>query len=284
MCLTPIKIKNNGPKTVQNQGFAHHLVPCGKCPKCRAKRVNSWAFRLARESNRHSILQFATLTYDPQYVPISAAGYMSLRKSDLQNFFKRLRKKINDGRIIKYYAAGEYGSRTARPHYHLIIFGATEKEIQEGWQLGGQYIGSVHCGTLTPASVKYTLKYVNKPSRIPMHEKDDRVPEFSLMSKRLGDNYITDSVVKWHKQDLKNYVVLEGGVKSHLPRYYKEKIFNDDEKKLIANAATKQHNDIFLQSLEEFNGDEYELFKVRHERVRAMFRVHNDASKLRDKI
>ena len=47
---------------------------------------------------------------------------MSLRKRDFQLFMKRLRKKYSDDRI-RFYACGEYGSETFRPHYHAILFG-----------------------------------------------------------------------------------------------------------------------------------------------------------------
>ena len=48
-----------------------------------------------------------------------------LVKSDLQKFFKRLRKHISyalPSLLIKYFACGEYGSRTFRPHFHAVVF------------------------------------------------------------------------------------------------------------------------------------------------------------------
>lgn len=110
---------------------------------------------------------------------------MSLAKRDVQLFFKRLRKSQPEGTSIKYYTVGEYGGKTFRPHYHAIVFNAAINTIQDAWQMG-----TVHYGTVSGASIGYTLKYMAKISRIPLHSNDDRVPEFALMSKGLGEAYL----------------------------------------------------------------------------------------------
>ena len=46
----------------------------------------------------------------------------TLRKRDYQLFMKRLRKAFPNDKI-RFYAAGEYGPKTLRPHYHAILFG-----------------------------------------------------------------------------------------------------------------------------------------------------------------
>ena len=47
-----------------------------------------------------------------------------IRKSDLQNFFKRLRKITTTqyDANFKYFAIGEYGSEFFRPHYHVLLY------------------------------------------------------------------------------------------------------------------------------------------------------------------
>lgn len=172
MCKTPITItiKRTDEKT---------SVPCGRCPLCLARRVSGWSFRLMQEDKVSLSSHFVTLTYDTDHVPISGRGFMSLQKRDVQLFFKRLRK-VNDNKL-KYYAAGEYGTKWGRPHYHIILFNCDPDTIHASWQQG-----SIHTGIVSAASVGYTLKYMCKPSRIPVHANDDRVPEFSLMSKNLG--------------------------------------------------------------------------------------------------
>lgn len=193
-CLKPYELKTG------------ERVPCGKCPNCTARRVSGWSFRLMQQNKIADTALFLTLTYDTSNVPLTPKGYMTLDKttyivtvksngkiskrqnsSHLQSFFKRLRKAQygNSKSNIKYYACGEYGGKFNRPHYHVILFNAKLELIQDCWPYG-----QIHYGmNVNEASVGYTLKYMSKPSRIPMHVNDDRVPEYSLMSK--GSEQIT---------------------------------------------------------------------------------------------
>lgn len=180
-CLTPYMVEN---KKTQANGYTP--VPCGKCPNCLKRRISGWSYRLMMEDKRSISSLFLTLTYDTATVPITERGFLDLRKRDLQLFFKRLRKAHPKGHTpIRYYAVGEYGGESNRPHYHLILFNASIELVQDAWGHG-----HVHYGLVTGASVGYTLKYMSKPQRIPMHHNDDRTPEFSLMSKGLGDNHV----------------------------------------------------------------------------------------------
>lgn len=160
------------------------IFPCGRCPECKATRVSGWSKRLMEEEKRSIAAHFVTLTYDTRSVPITTNGFMTLSKADLQKFFKRLRKLVPEDVKVKYYAVGEYGGRTSRPHYHLILFNVSDVAlIQRAWSLDNRVIGQCHFGQVTGASVGYTLKYMMKEPRIPLHRNDDRLKEFSLMSK-----------------------------------------------------------------------------------------------------
>ena len=154
-CINPYPLSHDGKE------FA---VNCGKCPPCTARRVSHWSFRLVYEARRHLSASFVTLTYSPENVPITDNGFMTLRKEDVQKFFKRLRKlhERYPQHQIKYYAAGEYGTHTFRPHYHCIIFGAISDLFSVAWSLDNKPIGYVHIGHVSEASVGYSLKYINK--------------------------------------------------------------------------------------------------------------------------
>ena len=181
-CITPF-YKNIDPTSHKEVGF-----PCGKCYPCLQRRVSGWSFRLMQEHKVSTSGYFITLTYDTDHVPIKLSGYMTLDKSDFQKFIKRLRKQ--DKSAIKYFAVGEYGGRTMRPHYHAIIFNVYNVDnIDKCWNKG-----TIHYGTVTEASVGYTLKYMMKKSKVPLHRNDDRQPEFQLMSKGLGLSYLTDAI------------------------------------------------------------------------------------------
>ena len=173
---------------------------------------------------------------------------MSLNKSDLQKFFKRLRK-LSSSRI-RYYACGEYGGKGWRPHYHIILFNSDAEHVARAWSLDGKPLGDVHYGTVTEASVGYTLKYITKAPRIPVHINDDREREFSLMSKGLGSNYLTDRMVDYHlgigapdQQEAINQrmnCTIAGGKKIAMPRYYKDKIYNKLQRSTAGVEARKQ--------------------------------------------
>ena len=55
------------------------------------------------------------------------------------------------------------------------------------------------------------------------------------MSKRLGDNYINERTKKWHTSNLHNhyYLPLTDGKKASIPRYYKDKIYAQEQRKAI---------------------------------------------------
>lgn len=225
-------------------------VPCGKCPPCKVRRVNEWVFRISwEEENRATSSHFITLTYDTQHVPLSENGFLTLRKTDLQKFFKRLRKNTGlDG--IKYYACGEYGTRTNRPHYHAIVFNCPDpEEYARAWSIDGIQLGGVDVGTVTSDSIAYCLKYIDKDSfrqKKYRHSRDDREREFPLMSKGLGRGYVENpSVRSYHKKDLsRNYTTNKSGYRVPLSRYYRLKLYDESEleaQRDIINVALEQN-------------------------------------------
>lgn len=267
--MTPFTVK----KKLTNDSVP---VPCGKCPNCHKRRISQWSFRLMQEDKVSTSSLFITLTYDTKHVHITNKGFMNLNKRDVQLFFKRLRKLNPDGNI-KYYLAGEYGGQTQRPHYHIILFNALVQTIQEAWQLG-----QVHYGQVSAASVGYTLKYISKAGKIPMHKNDDRLPEFALMSKGLGKNYLTKAMLAWHKKDKLNrmYVNVENGKKVGMPRYYKDKIYHEQERKAIGYHARKA----MLVKLEKDYAKNPNYYRDKYEAAKAAFEKVKHDQKTRRKV
>lgn len=196
-------------------------VPCGKCLACLSNKRHDWAARLMQEYKVSDSAVFITLTYSERFLPENGVV-----KRHLQLYLKRLRKVTPR---LRYYAVGEYGSTTLRPHYHAILFNAQEKDIRDCWSLldkkTGQKvpIGIVHVGTCTEASVAYVLKYVVQ-SKDPVPSGFN--PPFSIMSRGygLGLNYLTDEMLAWHRAGDRVYMI-QHGEKHRLPRYYKDKIW-----------------------------------------------------------
>jgi len=260
-CNTPLKIRNKSP-----EGYSHHHVPCGKCQQCRLKRVKNWIHRLENEANIHTHGLFITLTYENP--PLSKKGLPTLDKSHFQKFVKRLRKKTNYAH--KYYAVGEYGSTTYRPHYHAILFGATHQEVNDAWvgykdeQEGGNNVvnGHIYIGDVNNNSIAYTAKYIDKGKLIPLFSGDDRLPEFSLMSKKMGLNFLTPQMVKYYKKT-QNPVYKQYEYVNPLCRYYKEKIFTKDELKIQNLKFEKLQKEKYDKKVLE-HGTEIEYIRSHH--------------------
>lgn len=211
-------------------------VNCGRCAQCLKKKQLDWAFRLTHELQNSESACFLTLTYDDETVPVASAGYSLLRK-DFQDFMKRLRKHANRTKI-KYYACGEYGENTERPHYHAIVFNLPrpfDKYVDKAWKHG-----HIHIGTVNEASIMYTTKYTLKGLKRRKAEEVDefgREPEFTLMSNGLGIGYIKNEIVRYLRQNGTKLLTLQGGVKKKLPRYYIEKMFTDPTELALWRAA-----------------------------------------------
>lgn len=260
-CDTPFWIKIKGRlKDVP--------VRCGRCPPCKKARVDSWVVRLMEQSKTSESSYFITLTYNTNEVPITKNGFMTLDKSDYQKYMKRLRKREKDAKI-KYYACGEYGEQYMRPHYHAILFNVRNiQNIVDAWNEKGK----VHIGKLTQKSAAYCCKYLDKTKQIPQHNRDDRLEEFSLMSKGLGDSYINERTKKYHKSDIeRNYYTLEGGVKTALPRYYRERIYSPSER--------NKQNAIITEKLKEQTKEQRLNFEQKFKNTKITFDEYEDSKR-----
>lgn len=228
MCYFPILITK--PNKYRDSGSDEKIwVPCSKCNACYNKRADQWLIRLHYQLKDSVSAHFVTLTYEDS--PRSYNGWNTCIKSDLQNYFKRLRKHEHGNQNIKYYAASEYGEKNHRPHYHAIVFNTlNEDNIRRAWQLDRQSIGNVVVGTVTNESIRYVTGYIGKRIGIPWSDDDDRLREFSLMSKNLG-NYYVQKASQFHLNTSCGYTQL-GKIKYTLPRYYKNKIFGEASKQL----------------------------------------------------
>lgn len=179
------------------------LVPCGHCLGCQIDYSHEWANRMMFELRDNPDAIFVTLTYRNADVPRNDHGDMTLCKRDVQLFFKRLRKHFSDRRI-RFYLAGEYGSKTFRPHYHAIIYGLSlndfddltphgcneihdpyfvSKSFEDIWGKGFCLIAQVTYNTCA-----YVARYTMKKHYASDKDFSDLgiVPEFNLSSRKPG--------------------------------------------------------------------------------------------------
>ena len=190
-----------------------YFIDCGKCAGCKARARTDWAVRIYHESKSWPTNSFLTLTYDDEHCP------PEIRKDDLQHFIKRLRYYSDNP--IRYYAVGEYGENTRRPHYHAIIFNQDFWESKYRYTIDeNQYSdknletiwgkGRITISEFNMARAKYTAGYVTKK----INDNDN----FALMSRNppLGREWLKQN----HDNIRRNENVVIDGDEYPVPRAY----------------------------------------------------------------
>ena len=220
-------------------------IPCNQCIGCRLDRARAWSLRLSHEAKMHKYNCFVTLTYDDENLP--EAG--NLVPEHVRLFMKTLRKK----RKARFYACGEYGEQTKRPHYHAILFGQDftlgarraggsdesplfhSQELTDIWGRGFTTVGRV-----SPQSCAYVARYVVKKINgvladqhyTVMHNGKPfiRRPEFSRMSRMpgIGESYFQQHGLEACQHDS----VIVNGKPVPPPSYYH---------RLAARSVSLQH-------------------------------------------
>lgn len=289
-CFHPILISNPDASS-NNTGSSKILVPCGKCEACIVSNSQEWRTRLEIEQRYCETCYFVTLTYDDTSLPIGKFSdsfgelhivpYVS--KRDLQLFFKRLRKRF-EGSEIRYFFVSEYGPNTLRPHYHGILYNLPRfsenltkqvievtKHIQKIWSLG-----HIKLDQVTYGRISYVTKYMSCVTDLP----EWYPPPFRLISKGLGKSYIDHSeLIDWHRTTLSCFYP-DGKFKTRLPRYLKDKIFDDDMKCLIHDQIEEVRRDSFLRDLDKCNSLGYSnVIDYRHSMIDKHIRKFNNKLK-----
>ena len=228
------------PVRLTSKYGAEYWVPCGKCICCRASKAKEWAQRLKNEQSEWDREGFLTLTYDDANLP--KLGH--LEKDDLSQFFKRLRFHLGDKKI-KYFACGEYGSQTWRPHYHAIIFGIDSRDVDavlKAWKKGER----VSLDPVLPGGIEYVTGYVRKKIDIKysVYKRRGLPLPFQRQSQGLG--------LAWA---LKNQHILESngltreGKNISIPRYYMRKLnLNGEASYTVLDKDITERNQILMDS------------------------------------
>ncbi|WNK13174.1 MAG: replication initiator protein [Microvirus sp.] len=228
-CINPLTLKSG------------LTVPCGHCNFCLSNRRADWSFRLYQENKVSQSSHFLTLTYDDSTVPVGD-DCLSLCKRDYQLFTKKLRKESETP--LRYYAVGEYGTQTARPHYHAIMFNMLPDLCDQLPKIWGK--GQVHVGQVNPASIHYVTKYViNRDIDV-----RGREPPFTVMSLRPGIGSIYLNTHKNYHQDALRYYSHQKGIYQRLPRYFKDKFFTKEQRELMAENAEYESSKVYAKNLE----------------------------------
>lgn len=240
---------------------SHHykdysIIPCGKCDGCRADYSRRWADRLMIESTLHDYNWFITLTFNDEWLKKQCEAkddWYSLNKRHVQLFMKRLRREIAPLKV-RFFACGEYGSKSNRPHYHLIIFGLEFPEndlvflrknnlgqdyfssnlIAKCWSdpESGESYGFNVVGHVDYDSCRYVARYVmkklNGPDKL-LYEFLGVQEPFVLMSRRpgIGHDYM-NLHPEWSEENLIYISTDVGSLAVPPPRYFENEIQKHD--------------------------------------------------------
>lgn len=256
-------------------------IPCGRCLGCRLDRTRDWAIRLMHEAHFHDRKSFVTLTYSDEHLP--SDGSLDVRH--VQLFLKRLRAAMaGDGvgkfdppllKRVRFFAVGEYGPKTQRPHYHLVLFGVDFREDRKVCGVsrkgGREYkryrserleliwgLGSVEIGTLTEHSAGYVARYSVKKvygDRAEAHYAG-RKPEFMTCSKGIGRLWWE---LYGEHASYRDYIVF-GGKETPLPKFYDKLIAEESEERLAEIKSERKE-----KALEHWENNTQERLAVRGE-------------------
>jgi len=216
--------------------------------------------RTMLESLAHEDNCFLTLTYQDSFLPKLSDGRATLCPPHLRDFLKRLRKAFAPARL-RYYAVGEYGGQTERPHYHLAVFGLPSclrgstllngsgrccvqcDKIKALWGMG-----KVHLDQLNSVTAAYIAGYVvKKMGGGPVDLLKGRHKEFARMSLKPGIGVIAlddvAAVLQRYQLEFEGDVpagLLHGGKQLPLGKYLRNVIRSKLGKAQETPAAVKE--------------------------------------------
>lgn len=248
-------------------GFKMQQIPCGKCISCRLSRSRDWANRCMMELKTSQNALFLTLTYDDSHLEFSPyvdpeLGTIETRPvlvpKHLEKYLKRIRRAADRRGAplpIRFFACGEYGEETRRPHYHAILYnvpdslvGKTHKWVDSTpeaplwtsetlsyfWPYGYTVFGDVNWQTCA-----YVARYIvdkqlgiSRKEQIKAQKQFTDVPwqdEFVRMSRRPGIGrayYDEHKDVIYETDEL--FVNIKGQTQPVRPAKYYDRLYDVD--------------------------------------------------------
>lgn len=258
----------------------HHVqsvwLPCGKCIQCLNSRSKNWEIRSIFEKNSFENNCCLTLTYDDEHLqhcadfvqtsdglvklPYEKTGIANYK--DVQDFVKRIRKHFKFKKEIRYICSVEYGgTKTLRPHYHLILFGFCPndlkfyKKTKKGTLLYKSEFfnkkwakGFVDVGKCDIQSCRYVSQYCCK-GLLKERKTASKLDKFILKFKNsISRECLHASLQLGLKSFIKNYhsiiaadCIKYGKFVYGIPRYFINKLEQINEK-LFTKVKEKKHS------------------------------------------
>lgn len=238
------------------------MIPCGQCLACRMRYSNDWANRIYLEACTYPRDRnwFLTLTYDEDHLPYGSGERPTLIKDEISKFMKALRQRWAEDETqtegIRFFGCGEYGGKTQRPHYHIILLNCLIKKedlkvykTEAGhvlWNVpkithiwGKGHVVVAECNWETCA---YTSRYMLKKHKgqdADYYEKLGIYPEHTRMSRRpgIGADYLDDN---WEQIWSRDHILIKGH-QAAVPAAYTRKLGYSDLDREAEIKAKRMH-------------------------------------------
>lgn len=259
--------KNGGtPPPVTNQGTEYIPIPCHNCMECRTQNANNWQVRLIEHHKTRNNGKFLTLTFsDEKYNELADKIHeeriknhieLSERENtifnpedikplsgyDLDNEIWKLAVKLmrdryrkKYGKSLEYWFVSELGqTNTERIHGHGIAYtDISKKEFEDIWGYGfvNKRENTWKDNYCNERTIGYIVKYIYKTDR-----KHPAYKPRVLASNGIGAGYIksqTAQINRFKGQETKDYYITRQGYKKGLPKYYREKLYTDQQKEQL---------------------------------------------------
>lgn len=276
--------------------YDYKEIPCGNCIGCRLDYSRQWADRCLLEMKNHESSYFVTLTYDDEHLPINhyvdhdtgvCGSVSTLIKRDFQLFMKRLRKNYKYDNKLRFFACGEYGDTTFRPHYHAIIFGLKLDDLvfyknsngfvyynspflDNCWHHKGFVVVAKACWETCAYTARYIMKKQKGDTSF-IYDNYNFESPFVLMSRKpgIGRDYFDQNVDKLFETDCIFVSTPDGSKSIYPPRYYKRLIKDLDPDKFIKYNELKElcMEDIKAAKLSQTSNSYLDMLSV-EERVK----------------
>lgn len=155
MCIKPsIVHRAKGPV------YVPQAVPCRHCWACLKNEQNDLIAKGVMEAQHSDWSVFLTLTFADDKLEHENQATV-LDKSTLKRFNARMRKSFQ----MRYIAAGEYGERKGRAHYHTVLFGVGDPPdipINKNFDWDKWPHGHVWADQANEKTIRYVAKYLTK--------------------------------------------------------------------------------------------------------------------------
>lgn len=279
---------------VFDERVLHIAVGCNKCIECKRQKAREWGIRMQEEIKVNKNGKFIALTFSNESIKKitteirknAAKKIIELRKYKIEKNTIEIEKIIKstkgyelDNEIatyavrrwleryrkqhkksIRHWLVTELGHNgTENIHIHGIIWTDTIEDALDKWIYGFTYPKTERekkTNYVNAASINYIIKYVNKIDKDHKHYNSK-----ILTSSGIGNKYNAKEN-KYNETETNETYRTNTGNKLGLPKYYRNKIYTDEEKEqLWINLLNKNERYVLGQRI-DISKTEEEYYKI----------------------